>query len=277
MTNTSYQWTLGGTRLEHIKTNPGSDYNWLFLPGGPGMGSEYFYSLTGNLKVPGTLWHVDLPDNGANRRQIDNVGFSSWRDQLLEAVQLFDKVILVGHSFGGMLALTTPGLEEHLQGLVLMNSAPGEWKPALEANAKEKKLPNILGAQTRYGKNPDNEKFRKLIYSFAPYFFSRDAQQKGLIMLEQTPLNHKPFDWGNQIFFPEYQAQWVPENIPTLLIGGDHDYTMPSALFKSDQRFQRDNIKLQEIAGGSHFPWLERSEAVSMVFSDFSASLWEDS
>ncbi|EUA07894.1 hypothetical protein I545_6382 [Mycobacterium kansasii 662] len=40
--------------------------NWLFLPGGPGIGSESLHELVDTVDVPGCSWMVDLPGDGSN-------------------------------------------------------------------------------------------------------------------------------------------------------------------------------------------------------------------
>ncbi len=63
-----YLWALDGGRLQYQSFYKNSDINWLFLPGGPGLGSEALTDLTGLLrdKIPGVIWHFDLPNDGSN-------------------------------------------------------------------------------------------------------------------------------------------------------------------------------------------------------------------
>jgi pimeloyl-ACP methyl ester carboxylesterase len=103
------------SRLKRVRSSGKKKLNWIFLPGGPGLGSETIAPLTSILKLPGTIWHLDLPGDGSNLRG----SFKNWKPALLEAVQALDNVILVGHSTGGMLALATPELQYLLKGLIL--------------------------------------------------------------------------------------------------------------------------------------------------------------
>src|SRR5688572_9025224 len=117
-----YLWTSLKSRLQYISSSKGEPFNWLFLPGGPGLGSESLAGLTTLLQLPGTVWHLDLPGDGSNTTSDDSHYFSSWSEALVEAVKSLDKVILVAHSTGGMYALATAKLEGLLAGLVLMDS-----------------------------------------------------------------------------------------------------------------------------------------------------------
>jgi pimeloyl-ACP methyl ester carboxylesterase len=121
-----YLWTKLKARLQLIRTTPGANLNWLFLAGGPGLGSDSFTQL---LNLPGAMWNLDLPGDGSNVTTNDSEYFSHWSEALVEAVGTLDNVILVAHSTGGMYALATPALEKIVTGLVLMDSAPdSSWQ-----------------------------------------------------------------------------------------------------------------------------------------------------
>lgn len=124
-----YLWTHSKARLQLIRSTAGANLNWLFLPGGPGLGSESLAGLTQIVKLPGSIWHLDLPGDGSNTTSNDWESFSHWSKALLEAATALSNVILVAHSTGGMYALATPELSKVLRGLVLMDSAPdASWQ-----------------------------------------------------------------------------------------------------------------------------------------------------
>jgi hypothetical protein len=60
--------TLDGGPL-HYQSSSAQDLNWIFIPGGPGLGSEALSGLTTLLsaKIPGTIWHFDFPNDGSNK------------------------------------------------------------------------------------------------------------------------------------------------------------------------------------------------------------------
>ncbi|MEO7122743.1 MAG: alpha/beta hydrolase, partial [Lacisediminihabitans sp.] len=124
-------FTPSGVRLRAVRTNPGQ-LNWLFLPGGPGLGSESLAELVAAVDVAGTSWLVDLPGDGSN---VDAPGapanpYELWPQVFLEAVAAVDNPVCVGHSTGGEYLLSIPELEHRIRGLVLVSSAPNsEWMP----------------------------------------------------------------------------------------------------------------------------------------------------
>src|SRR3954468_23265741 len=95
-------WTQSGVRLR-LRHDRAGDMNWLFLPGGPGIGSESLHELVDTVDVPGRAWLVDLPGDGSN---VGAPGapadpYSVWPQVLLEAAQAVDHPVYVGHSTGG--------------------------------------------------------------------------------------------------------------------------------------------------------------------------------
>ena len=81
--NRDYLWTGSGARLQLVRANDGKNYQWFFLPGGPGLGSESLFPLINILELPGNIWCLDLPGDGSNIG--DGMHISKWRP----ALQLF--------------------------------------------------------------------------------------------------------------------------------------------------------------------------------------------
>lgn len=119
-----YLWTLAGGRLQFESSYKNYGLNWLFLPGGPGLGSEVLVNLTQLLKnhIPGSIWHFDLPNDGSN--VLKDQSAYSWRAAIIQAVCSLENVILVAHSTLAMFVQTIPELEQFLHGLVLIGTAP---------------------------------------------------------------------------------------------------------------------------------------------------------
>lgn len=265
-----YLWSKSGARLQFIKSQGGHPLNWLFLPGGPGLGSESLCQLTKGLSLPGTLWHLDLPGDGSNVTSDNIKSFKNWPKALVEAVDTFDNVILVGHSSGGMFALDLPLLEEKLLGLVLMDSAPDtSWQIALAEMMKTTPIPELKRLDKIYRQNPNNKTLKELTITSAPYFFTSDGLKEGISLLQSLPYNYETCNWAEEHFDPHYKARWIPIKLPTLILAGSHDYMTPLTLFSNLKEFIRDNILIREIKNAGHFPWIENPKEVSTVFNEY--------
>jgi len=259
--------TPSGARLQLIKASGKKNLHWLFLPGGPGLGSESLNLLFNSLELPGSLWRLDLPGDGSNTTQNNYESFSHWKDALVEAVRQFEHVILVAHSTGGMYALSTPELEELLDGLVLLDSAPNAtWQESF-GNFP---IPQLASLQEQYVKNPNNELLKEITIACAPYLFTEKGIEIGRKMLESLPYNFESHLWSDRYFDHTYHAKWIPKTIPTLIISGEQDLITPLKLFSETKEFHRDNIKIKSIKNAGHFPWIENSGGVAKEFKEFS-------
>lgn len=271
----SFLWTALGARLQVVGASEGKNLNWLFLPGGPGLGSESLYPLTEILNVPGTRWHLDLPGDGSNTTQNNPRAFSHWRPALVEAVKALKNVILVGHSRGGMFALATPELEESLIGLVLMASAPDMvWQKDLAEKLERFPLPKADEAREVYEKNPTNDSLRECILAEAPrMFFTKKGLEEGIQFLSRLPYNHETWKWAEQHFDVTYQAQWIPRRIPTLILSGSKDIAIPIRYFAEKEEYKRSHILMKEIENAGHFPWIENPQSVIDAFNEYLSRL----
>lgn len=259
-------FTGSKARLHFIKKAPGPDYNWLFLPGGPGLGSESLNELIALLKPPGSVWQLDLPGDGSNTTG----DFAHWSNALIEAVSALPHVILVAHSSGGMFALATPELEKHLIGLVIMDSAPdASWQQSFAELVKNNPLPEAEKLQAQYDLNPSNALLKQLTIACAPYFATEKSLDQITQLIQHLPFNYKAHLWAAKHFDPTYRAKWVPQTLPTLLFAGDQDHLTPLSLFLERKDFHRANVVIRKIAGGSHFPWIDNPGGVIGVFEEF--------
>ncbi|MBA3536038.1 MAG: alpha/beta hydrolase [Tatlockia sp.] len=262
-------WTKSKARLKRLRKSE-AKYNWLFLPGGPGLGSESLSNLTDILSLPGSLWLLDLPGDGSNHTEDDEQSFSNWSQALIEATQKLNNVILVAHSSGGMFALATPELESNLSGLVLMDSAPNaEWQNLFMHYVKEHPLPEAEKLQLIYEKEPSNEILKKLTMASAPYFSTAKSLNTLVTLLASLPFNYKSHLWAENNFDQTYKAKWIPQKIPTLIFAGEKDSITPLILFSEAKEFQRENISIHEIKNASHFPWIDNPEQVKHLFEEY--------
>lgn len=262
-------YTKSGFRLQLQTINDGASLHWLFLPGGPGLGSESFSDLAKNLCLPGNVWYVDYPNDGSNQISKDNL-FDGWRDGLIELLECFDNIILVAHSFSGMFILSDPRIEKLVKGLVLLNTSPSnQWMQQIAEQVLLYDLPDVSVIQEKYENNRNNQSYKELTQACSPYFFSMQALKLGNLLLKNLPYSHASYDWALKSFHPQYRAFFIPELIPTLIISGEHDHVTPKELFTKDPQWNRKNITIECIKGEGHFPWLISWEQVKTAFKEF--------
>lgn len=268
------RWTSAGVRLRRAAQRPGP-WNWLFVPGGPGLGSESLAGLVGAADVPGTAWLVDLPGDGSNRGPaVPGFPFEGWPGVLAEAVEGLEHVVMVGHSTGGMFVLSVPELEPRLAGLVLVSSAPhAGWRPVFEQWAAAHPLPGVVEAGERYGAAPGDGTLRDLTVAAAAWNFTAAGLSDGRKLLEGLPYCHEAVAWADEHFDANYRALWTPQTLPTLIISGAEDRVVDQSLWAHDPGFTGPNTLHRTIADAAHFPWIENPDAVRDAFADLVARM----
>lgn len=265
-----------GVRYQLYQTNAGEPYNWLFFPGGPGGDSSYLHSLVDELELPGNVWLIDLPGNGSNVQAAYSDDFDPWIDIFPGIIKQFDNPVLVGHSFGGMFPLLFPELENYLKGLVILNSAPSLWMEEAVAYSKQFDLPDLSKEMQAFTLNPNQETFNVALDACMPYYFSKESLERGRSLLSQVPFSYKPAVWWQRKAIElNFSAKWIPQKVPTLIVGSKYDCMCPFSLFERDKRFQRPNVELLFIEDAGHAIWLDNPGALQQAFKRICSRLIE--
>lgn len=268
----TYFYDENRVRYELVQTNGGKPYNWLFLPGGPGSDSSYLQSLVDLLDLPGNVWFIDLPGIGSNATGGED--FNQWFELFPRAIKQFSNPILVGHSFGGMFPLLFPELEHELKGFVILHAVPGLWQEAALEYAKRFNLPSFEQEMAAFSANPCQETFQAALGACMPYYFPPERIEAGRELLGQTVIQYLPALWWlKKSAEINFTAKWIPEKVPTLIIGGKYDCICPFTLFQNDGRFNGDNVRLLLIKDGGHCSWLDNPKAIQKAFAKFTREL----
>jgi pimeloyl-ACP methyl ester carboxylesterase len=260
------RFTTSGVRLRERTRRPG-DLDWLFLPGGPGIGSESLHELVDELDVPGRSWMVDLPGDGSNRTEAEDP-YASWPGVLIEAALAVERPVYAGHSTGGMYLLSVPELESRLAGLALVSTAPdASWLPAFVAMTEAHPLPAVDAANARFEADPTDAKLGAIAVASAPWNFTPAGLEAGENLLARMPYNRAAVEWSAEHFDDTYRSTWWPSSLPTLILSGGADRIVTQTLW-DDERFTGEHVIHRTVHGAGHFPWIERPEEVAAAFAD---------
>ena len=263
-------FTESKVRLRLHSQHPGAR-DWLFLPGGPGIGAESLEDLVQAVALPGRCWLVDLPGDGSNL--VDGNPFRHWPEVLLEAPRALPGAVFVGHSTGAMYLLSVPDLRHHLSGLVLISTAPdARWYSHYLRMTVENPLPAMQIATQAFYAHKSNETLRDLAVASAPWNFTAKALPLGEALLARMPYNLAAVEWSDQHFDHTYELKWWPKALPTLILSGSHDRIVNQS-FWDDRRFAGGNVMRLTIEDAGHFPWIEQPMAVRAAFARFIGGL----
>jgi pimeloyl-ACP methyl ester carboxylesterase len=267
-------FTRSGVRLRRHSARAGR-FNWLLLPGGPGIGSESLAELAGALDVPGAIWLVDLPGDGSNRNPPGAPAdpFSVWPQAVLEAAQALPHAIYAGHSTGGMYLLATPGLEAHLRALALIDTAPDAgWHARFVQMTRQHPLPAVEAATAVYSADRRDENIAAIAVASAPWNFTPAGVVAGRELLARMPYNSAAVEWSDAHFDHVYEAAWWPRKLPVLVLAGAQDRIVWQGGW-AQQRFRASNSLFRTIPQAGHFPWIENPAAVADAFRELAQQL----
>lgn len=268
------RFTSSGVRLRLAAEREGK-CDWLFVPGGPGLGSESLEELVHAVDVPGRSWLVDLPGDGSNVSPpgTPEPPYSVWPHVLVEAAKTFPRSVMVGHSTGGMYILSVPELEDCASGIALVSSAPdARWRRTFGAMTARHPLPAVDEAAAHYTVERTPERLRDVAVASAEWNFTSDSIDRGRELLGRMPYNPEAVDWSERNFDDVYESRWWPRSLPTLIVSGEDDRIVDQALWEAAS-FGGEHVIRARIEGAAHFPWLERPREVRAAFHALDARL----
>jgi len=253
-------------RIKPIYTSS-SGYTWIFLPGGPGLGSAYLEPLCISLNLPGTTLLVDFPKDGANTEGLLN--FAYWKKGLIDLISNCKNPVLVTHSFSGMFALDTPELEPYLTGLVLMNTTTrNTFFEYVGKMQNLHQLPDLVPAAAEYHLSPSSETYKAFWNTYKYYCFTTEELTLGEQMISLFTFNSSSYHYAIEHFYVDYQYHWQPK-IPTLTIASEKDFICPPAIFTEDKIFQQDHILNKIISQAGHCPWILYLNEMKYCFNEY--------
>lgn len=261
--------------MQQASSETEDNFDWVFIPGGPGADSIYFIELTKYLELPGNIWFLDFPGNGTNDTSID-YNFDIWLDIFEDVMLSFKNPILIGHSCGGCFALLSPKMEKILAGFVMFCVPPKLWLSHAVQYAKEQQLPDISIPMSTFINNPTQENFDNALLACSDYYFAPTHLEIGRKMLSNIPFRFRPAVWWQKkVVDINYNSKWIPQKVPTLIITGEYDAMVPDNLVNETFSIStlQSNIIRETIKGAGHFPWIEQPKHITEIFSKFKKKL----
>jgi pimeloyl-ACP methyl ester carboxylesterase len=247
--------------------------DWLLLPGGPGIGSDSLTELADVMKVPGTIWLLDLPGDGSNTAPQDIDPYARWPQVLVEAAEAVTNAVFVGHSTGGMYLLATPALRGRVRGLALLDTAADcTWHAEYLEMTKKDRLPRFERAAVEYAREKSIANLTELAVSSAEWNFTPDALEAGRALLARMPYNIDAVEWSDAHFDHTYKALWWPIDIPVMRLWGDSDRIVSQGSWAAPE-YATANVMEQVIPKAGHFPWVDNPTAVTRAFQEFAQKL----
>lgn len=254
----------------------GSGIPCIYIHGGPGSWSKDFELFCG-IHLEKTLRMIYLDQRGCGRSG-GNEDTSYSIDNLVKDIEIvrnelnLDKVILLSHSFGGIIAANYAyKYPQYIKGLILLNSTLN--------------LEDSLFSQIEYGCNLLNYDLNK----YAGYSVIRNWQKVASELIQNDlyyKLQYKEYKnfsrmkkidedfincsmskqaFGNKGYFKNYYDITSYIKVKTLIISGDKDYAIG---VNHHLNFKFENYILKNIKG-KHTPYLEDTFEVVKIINRF--------
>ncbi|MCB0854060.1 MAG: alpha/beta fold hydrolase, partial [Bacteroidetes bacterium] len=255
----------------------------LMLSSGPGYSGEYLTPVAGMLGRTDQIILPDLRGTGRsavrqyNQETINLKNIINDLDSLRKYLEL-DEWVLLGHGFGGMLAMEYAArFPENTQALILTNSGGTDLRflqyfgDNYERNLSKSDLDSLWYWENdiRKKKFPDKAwrmhfKIEQSAYLFDPLqverlikYFSREeySQEMGDLLWNDLAANYDP-----EKGLLNYEG-------PVLLIAGRQDPMDASTVYQIREFMPQAEIEIIERCG--HYPWIEQPRTFYKAIDEF--------
>ncbi len=254
----------------------------LLMHGGLGLDHTYFRPWLDPLGDAAELIYYDHRANGRSARpaSLDGVDHATWAADAdaLRAQLGFDRIVLLGHSYGSFLAQEYAlRYADHLAGLILCSAAPAlDYMPVIQANAAARGTPDSLAALGEAFGRPmvDDSDWRSIWLRLLPLYFKRYNPQIGQAMDQSTAYSAAAWNHVNVNCLPKFNtvARLKEITVPTLLLSGADDWITPAA---QGQRMKAElpNAELTIFEESGHFPFIEETDKFVSTVRNWIAKL----
>jgi proline iminopeptidase len=249
----------------------------LVLHGGLGIDHTVYQATLAPLAAH---WELVLPDHRGNGRSgrppLESITVGQLADDAAALVGHlgFERVLVLGHSFGGFvaqeLALRHPALVE---GLVLVATTPGQLGTGERAeDSAGAPLPAeaaaILATPPR-----DDAELADVVRRILPYYLHRRPAEEVAPAFDGTVYDRDAMVRGFEALAGWSSVDRLTDlDVPTLLIVGRHDvFTSPPQSWRIASRVP--DAELVVFDGSGHLPWVDEPERCVRLLLDWRAAL----
>ena len=264
-------------------TTIGEGRPMLLMHGGSGLDHTYFRPWLDPLSDQVQLIYYDQLGQGRSTRpeSYEGISMSTWADEAdaLRASLGFDRIILLGHSFGGFIAQEYALRHgDHLEGLILCDTAPVlDYQDVIMANAQSRGTPEQVQAVIAGLSAPvaDDASFQQLWTTILPLYFNHYDPEIGKQMDEATQYSAQGFNQGMGVCLPTFNvlSRLNEIKVPTLVLAGKHDWITPPAQAAERLNAHLPNSKLVVFDQSGHFPFIEENDTFLTTVHDWLQSL----
>lgn len=246
----------------------------IFLHGGPGMDDSYFRPYFTDLEKDFFCAYYTQGDGG----DFSLKGLLAELDLVRQKIcGKNEKVVLLGHSFGGTLALEY--IRKHGEKNILALVALGwNYNTALRlqfmrATDKAEETP-----QLELPLDYDDAQYKQDMIHAVDLYFTRDKRDEGLRLFKNCQFNAALSHKIHHEFLHRYDGIGALKNIsvPTLCLYGEEDKIITPKYIRHGLKLN-PRILGHEIYEVGHFPFVEKPTEVNFLIRDFLSAIQDPS
>jgi proline iminopeptidase len=264
---------------ELFVTGTGSGTPVLVLHGGLGIDHTYFRPWLDALGDVAELVFYDHRGNGRSARPpLDDADHATWvadADALRERLG-HEQVVLLGHSYGGFLALRYAlAHPERVKALVLVSTAATvqHWERVHENLAARSATPAQLRAFEDRPFTDDADMLETLQALMPMYFHRPDPDLLGRLGAGLQVSAEASRAGGRCLADYDVRGDLARLDVPTLVLSGRHDFIMPPDVTAEPLAAAVPGAELVVFEDSGHFPFIEEDDAFMRVVRRFLGSL----
>jgi proline iminopeptidase len=277
-------FTQDGVQLFYRATGSGAPI--VFLSGGPGFTVDYMVPVAEFM--PASYRHVFFEQRGTGRSKVATMTAENMTIRQvvadLEGLRIHlmqDRLFLVGHSWGGMLAMAYAAVHpDRIDRMILIG--PGgptleftEWfndNIHLRLRPEDVEAERYWSEAPRRGVDPDKAALEQVRAITPGYFFDR---AKGLAFASQLPdgtltLQVNTLLFGDMARGYDSRPGLRQLNRPVLIVQGHQDPVGDKTA--EDIHAAIKSSVLTYVNQCGHFPWLEQPDAFRRILAEFFTS-----
>jgi len=277
---------VNGTELFYITCGEGSPI--MFMHGGLGADHTYFRKMFDPLSDQYQLIYYDHRGNGRSRpAELTDMTHADWAtdaDALRQHLG-HEKIILIGHSYGGFLAQEYAlRYADHLQGVVFMCTAPALDYPEVmssNADAKATSPESVAAVEQAFSDDliESDDEFAELMGKLEPLYLHNYEAHQTIMKEVMKDMQFSAAAWNhvNANCIPEFnvESQLSSISVPTLIISGRHDWVTPVS--EGGQRIANaiPKAELLVFENSGHYPFVEENELFFSKLTDWLKKTWQ--
>lgn len=263
---------VNGTDLFYFTTGDGLPS--LVMHGGLGVDHTTLHPWLDSLGDMLHLIYYDHRGNGRSGRPLFETltleQFASDANALQSNLG-FNKVVVMGHSVGGFIALTFAiEYPDRISHLILMDTAPAfNYVDEIMAIVQRKGATEEMIAALAAPNPTDDVEFKRMLNIQMPLYF-HEFNEEIADQLASTTVFSAFAGASNEVFLPTYDVieQLGNIRIPTLILAGRSDFICPPSQAKILQKgIPHSELFIFEKSG--HFPYIEESDTFFAIVKDW--------